>query len=223
MFHGVEVMYTNLVKWHDIPAIKLLYLENYILISIMKTSYIFLADGFEELEALSPIDIMRRAGMPVVTVAIRNDGTATGAHGVTVEADTTIDKIKDKLDMASIEWLVCPGGMPGATNLYESAPLGDMLSAHYKSGGKVAAICASPAIVFAPLGIIDNREATCYPGMEGLCVNAHMVDKYVVVSDNVVTGQGPAAAIPFGLKLVELSLGKEVADNVAAGMLVGRH
>lgn len=185
----------------------------------MKKSFIFLADGFEELEALSPIDIMRRAGMELVTVSIHDRLTVTGAHGVPVTADAMIDEI----DCTDAEWLIYPGGLPGAQYLHESDKVNTLLLRQYNAGGKVAAICASPALVFAPAGIIDSRKATCYPGMEEHCGKSIMKDSYVVVDGNVVTGQGPAAAIEFGLKIVEITLGKEAADSVAAGMLVGRH
>lgn len=185
----------------------------------MKKSFIFLADGFEELEALSPIDIMRRAGMDIITVSIHDRKTVTGAHGVPVTADTLIEDI----DCADADWLICPGGLPGAQYLHECDKLNTLLLHHYNAGAHVAAICASPALVLAPTGIIDSRAATCYPGMEEHCSRSIMKDRYVVTDGNVVTGQGPAAAIEFGLKLVEISLGKEAAESVAAGMLIGRH
>lgn len=185
----------------------------------MKKSYIFLADGFEELEALSPIDIMRRGEMDIVTVSISDSYTVTGAHGVPIIADMLISEISE----ADVDWLICPGGMPGAKNLHDCNQLNDMLLRHYDNGGHVAAICASPALVFSPLGIIKGKKATCYPGMESYCADAEMVDQFVVVTNNVVTGQGPAAAIDFALKLVEISKGKDVAESVAAGMLIGRH
>lgn len=190
----------------------------------MNTSYVFFADGFEELEALSPVDVMRRAQMPVITVSINDNCCATGAHGVTINTDTSISRIvAEGVDLSKTEWLVCPGGMPGATNLYECGSLGDLLKAHYQKGGRVAAICASPAIVFSPLGFLKGRKATCYPGMEALCIDADMIDQYVVVDGNVVTGQGPAAATEFSLKLVEISRGGDVSNNVANGMLVDLH
>lgn len=105
----------------------------------MKKSFIFLADGFEELEALSPIDIMRRAGMELVTVSIHDRLTVTGAHGVPVTADAMIDEI----DCTDAEWLICPGGLPGAQYLHESDEVNTLLLRQYNAGGKVAAICAS--------------------------------------------------------------------------------
>ena len=158
----------------------------------MKKSYVFFADGFEEVEALATVDVMRRAGMPVETVSINPTHQVIGAHGVVITADVLIGDC----DFNDAEWLVCPGGMPGASNLAACQPLTAALVKHNNKGGKVAAICASPAIVFAPLGIINGRRAVCYPGMavDGFGVT-WCEPSMVVVDDNVVTGRGPAAAM----------------------------
>ena len=181
----------------------------------MKTTFIFLADGFEEVEALTCIDVMRRAGMPVVTVSINPDLVVTGAHGVQVVADT----LMADNDYADAEWLVLPGGIPGAPNLAACEPLCAALEAQDERGGKVAAICASPAVVLAPLGLLQGRRAVCYPGMEAGIEGVNWGDEAVAVDGNVVTGNGPAAAAPFALMLVEQSLGQDKAAAVAAGML----
>ncbi len=120
----------------------------------MQKSYIFLADGFEEIEALAPLDILRRAGMPVITVSISDSLTVTGAHGARVEADALFTDN----DMSAAEWLILPGGMPGASNLAACKPLTDLLVAQAARGGKIAAICASPALVLAPLGILQRHR-----------------------------------------------------------------
>ena len=120
----------------------------------MTTSYIFLATGFEEIEALTTVDIMRRAGMHVLTVSIEDTPQVAGAHGIPVVADTCISDI----DFSQAEWLILPGGMPGATNLAACAPLCDALKAHAAKGGKIAAICASPAVVLAPLGLLAKKR-----------------------------------------------------------------
>ncbi len=183
----------------------------------MKTSFVFLADGFEEIEALATVDVMRRAGMPVVTVSINATLQVTGAHGVPVFADALIGDC----DLSDAEWLVCPGGMPGASNLAACQPLTDALVEHNRRGGYVAAICASPAIVLAPLGIIRGRDAVCYPGMavDGCGVN-WCEPSMVVVDANVVTGRGPAAACEFALTIVRQSLGAQASADVAQGMLI---
>ena len=182
----------------------------------MKTSYIFLADGFEEVEALTSIDVMRRAGMPVTTVSIGEGLEVTGAHGVTVLADS----LYSDNDYSDAEWLVLPGGMPGATNLAAHEALCRELVEQDDRGGKVAAICASPAVVLAPLGLLADRDAVCYPGMEAPLPGINWRNAPVAVAGNVVTGNGPAAAAPFALAMVAFSLGQEAADAVAAGMLL---
>lgn len=181
----------------------------------MKTSFIFLADGFEEVEAMTSVDVMRRAGMPVVTVSINEGVAVTGAHGVTVMADSVFDDN----DYSDAEWLVLPGGMPGATNLAAHEGLADLLDAQDERGGWISAICASPAIVLAPMGLLQDRDAVCYPGMEADVEGVRWGDAPVAVSGNVVTGNGPAAAAAFALTMVAQSLGHDAADQVAAGML----
>lgn len=182
----------------------------------MKTSFIFLADGFEEVEAMTSIDVMRRAGMPVTTVSI-NDGVAvTGAHGVTVIADSVFEDN----DYSDAEWLVLPGGVPGAPNLAAHEALCQLLVSHSGRSGKVAAICASPAVVLEPLGIIDSRQAVCYPGMEVPDCAVNWGDASVAVDGHVVTGNGPAAASAFALAIVEQSMGRDCAVEVANGMLL---
>ena len=182
----------------------------------MKTSYVFLADGFEEVEALTSIDVMRRAGMPVVTVSINPGLEVTGAHGVTVLADS----LWEDNDYSDAEWLALPGGIPGAPNLAAHEALCDTLVAHDERGGKVAAICASPAMVLGPLGILMDRAAVCYPGVENLVEGVKWQKTQVAVDGNVVTGNGPAAAAPFALTLVAQSLGRDKAEEVANGMLL---
>lgn len=181
----------------------------------MKTSYVFLAEGFEEIEALATVDIMRRAQLPVTTVAITSKRQVRAAHGVTVEADATIDEV----DLKQAQWLILPGGMPGATNLAACKPLCEALKARNREGGLIAAICASPAVVLAPLGILDGRKAVCYPGMES-SDDVFWGRELVATDGNVVTGAGPAAAAPFALTIVRLTSGDDVAREVAEGMLI---
>lgn len=182
----------------------------------MKSSFVFFADGFEEIEALATVDVMRRAGMQVITVSINPTLQVTGAHGVVVEADALIADC----DLTNAEWLICPGGMPGASNLSACKPLTDALVAQHARGGNIAAICASPAIVLAPLGVINGRNATCYPGMSVDGCGVTWNDAMVVVDGNVVTGRGPAAACEFGLTIVRQTLGAEASLEVAVGMLI---
>ncbi len=182
----------------------------------MKESYVFLANGFEEIEALSVVDILRRAGMPVKTVSITSALQVTGAHGVTVTADVLYDNTL----FSEPEWLILPGGMPGATNLYEFAPLIGLLEQQLKSKtGRIAAICAAPAVVLGQSGLLKGQKATCYPGFESMLGCEH-VDAPVVVSGKFVTGNGPGNAPLWGLKIVEETLGFEAMSKVANGMLI---
>lgn len=182
----------------------------------MKHSYLFLADGFEEIEAIATVDVLRRAGLIVNTVSINPTGEATGANGVTVTADRTIDQIELEPDT---EWLICPGGMPGAQNLSECPRLSELLTAQFKRGGRIAAICASPAVVLAPLGILKGRKATCYPGFESIVNDCDMTGDPVVATDTLVTGNGPGNTIPFALAIAAISKGTEVASEVGSGMM----
>lgn len=180
----------------------------------MNRSFLFLADGFEEIEALTVVDVMRRAGMDIKTVSINSSHKVTGAHGIAVDADLTFKEA----DYDGSEWLICPGGMPGSTNLASFEPLCDLLKVHK---GKIAAICAAPGVVLAPLGILEGKEATCYPGFEDACKahGATMIDTSVVVQDTLITANGPSSALRFALAIVASSLGKNVADEVGSGML----
>lgn len=182
------------------------------------TSFVFLAQGFEEIEALTTVDVMRRAGMAVRTVSITESHNVEGAHGVTVKTDLTFKEA----DFGNAEWLICPGGMPGSENLHKFEALNDLLKVHHMNGGKIAAICAAPAVVLAPLGLLADREATCYPGFEKQAQEhgARTVDKRVVVHRDLITGNGPSSATVFALAIVANSLGEGVAREVGAGMLL---
>lgn len=181
----------------------------------MHRSFIFLAEGFEEIEALTVVDVMRRAGMDLKTVSITSDRKVVGAHDIPVEADLTFKEA----DFDNFEWLIMPGGMPGSSNLAAFGALCDLIKVHK---GKIAAICAAPAVVLAPLGVLDGKEATCYPGFEPtLKDNGAIVrDTRVVALDNLITANGPSSALPFALAIVGNSLGDSVAQEVGSGMLL---
>lgn len=181
-----------------------------------KESFIFLADGFEEIEALTAVDVMRRAEISVKTVSITDSLEVRGAHGIIVKADATFAET----DFRDINWMVIPGGMPGASNLHKFEPLNDLLKQHFMANGKIAAICAAPAVVLAPLGILDGKNATCYPGFEDMMGKAKVNSEYVVHDGNVITACGPAAAMPFALDIVNTEKGDDVSYEVGSGMLV---
>lgn len=181
----------------------------------MKESYIFLADGFEEIEALTPVDVMRRAGMAVKTVSVSESKSVVGAHGIRVEADMTISELSN----TEAAWLVLPGGMPGATNLYACDKLKGMLTRQAEvEGGRIAAICASPGVVLGQLGLLAGREATCYPGFESMMPDARYTAAAVTADDRYVLGNGPANALRWSLTIVEEACGSKKANEIAAAM-----
>lgn len=183
----------------------------------MKRSYLFLATGFEEVEAIAPVDALRRAGMEVTVVAINKERLVTGANGITVAADEVLAGV----NLEDADWLICPGGMPGATNLRANEVLCEALKAHYDKGGRIAAICASPAVVLATLGILKGKKATAYPGFEEQLkeAGATHVEGRVVVDGNIITANGPSSALPFAYAIIKETLGEEKADEIASGML----
>lgn len=183
----------------------------------MKETFVFLAEGFEEVEAITVIDLLRRAGMNVKTVSITTALQVTGAHGVTVKADLLFDNTH----FSDAEWLILPGGMPGATNLYEFAPLAGLLRNQADSEkGRIAAICASPAVVLGQLGLLKGEKATCYPGFEDMLEGAEYSDAPVVVSGKFVLGNGPTNATAWALTIISETLGSQIAIKVANGLLL---
>lgn len=183
----------------------------------MRESYLFLADGFEEIEALTPVDVMRRAGMNIKTVSITNSLQVRGAHGVTINADL----IYDNTLFDNPEWLILPGGMPGAQKLHDFAPLYGLLKKQVESAnGLIGAICASPAVVLGQEGFLKGRKATCYPGFEDMLIDAEYKDVKVIADDKFVLGNGPATALQWALAIVKKSLGEEKANSVANQMLL---
>ena len=182
----------------------------------MKHSYLFLADGFEEIEALATADILRRAGIKTILVSIKDTPEVTGANSIKVTADTVIADVELTPDT---EWLIMPGGMPGATNLAACAKLTGMIKEQFSRGGRIASICASPGVVLGPLGVLDGRTATCYPGFESYAPTAHFTGNPVEVLDTLVTANGPGAAFKFGYAIVALTKGQEAAADLKAAMM----
>lgn len=176
--------------------------------------YVFLANGFEEVEGLTPVDVLRRAGVKVNTVGVGSD-VITGAHGISVKTDITINDIKldDELDM-----VVLPGGMPGANNLENSKEVSSAVD--YCAGGDrfVAAICAAPKIL-GHKGLLAGREATCFPGFEQELFGANLSEKSVAWDGKFITGKSAGVALEFALKLVEALTSKENAEKLKASMV----
>lgn len=180
--------------------------------------YIFLAEGFEELEALAPLDILRRAGFEVETVSITKEMEVVGSHGLRVFCDTTINLISPEI----AELLILPGGMPGSDNLAACEILSKILTKQNEAGKWIAAICAAP-YVLGELGILQGKQATCYPGYESKLRGAEFVQKPVVVSQNVITGNGAGAAVRFAFTIVAKLKGQRFADFLAEKMMNERY
>ena len=176
--------------------------------------YVFLATGFEDIEAIAPVDIMRRAGLQVQTVSITGENVVTSAHGVGITADMLLPE----LDFSQAEMLVLPGGLPGSTNLDACKPLTEAIKRHFETGGAIAAICAAP-LVFGHLGLLKGRRATCYPGVEPELKGASYTAAIVEQDGNIITGKGPAAAFEFGYTIVDYFLGEGASMPLRQGMI----
>ena len=185
-----------------------------------KSAAVLLADGFEEIEAATVIDVLRRAGVHVhvLGVGARSDAMRTGSHGLSMGVDGRIDDVAAGV-WSSVDALVLPGGMPGAAHLRDDAAVQAHLVAHHARGGLVGAICAAP-IALVPGGLLAGRRATCFPGFEAQLVNARVSDSAVVVDGNVVTSRGVGTALSFALALVDLLVGAARAEELRAQMLV---
>lgn len=174
---------------------------------------ILLADGFEEIEAITPADFLRRAGLEVRLVGVTGRNV-TGGHGITVSADVTLEDLGEEPDA-----VVVPGGGRGAENLAASALSLELIRRLHAAGKIVAAICAAPAVVLRKAGVIAGRRVTCYPGFENTLTGSTFSEERVVVDGNVVTSRAPGTAAEFALKLVELLAGKEKAESMRSGTL----
>ncbi len=165
----------------------------------MKECYVFLAEGFEEIEALTVVDILRRDNIVVQTVSITKEKTVEGAHRIPVVTDKLLKDIK----LSDAALLVLPGGMPGTLNLKECEPLMDMVRQFAETNRRIAAICAAPTIL-GDMGILEGKAACCYPGMEGQLKGAKVSMEEVVTDGNITTSRGMGTAIPFALELVRI-------------------
>ncbi len=171
--------------------------------------YLFLADGCEEVEALTVVDILRRAKADVQTVSIMGRRNVVSSHNIEIMADMIFEEIKEDADM-----LVLPGGIPGTPNLAAHAGLDQLIRSSAEKGIYLAAICAAPT-VYGKKGLLEGRRATCYPGMEDGLLGAKVSYESVVVDGNFITSRGLGTAIDFGLKLVEILKDKNLADTIA--------
>ena len=178
--------------------------------------YIFLAEGFEEIEALCPLDLMRRAGLEVATVGVGGE-YITGAHAITVRADMT-DAEFSAISNLKADMIFLPGGMPGTLNLGASGTVRDAIRSAAEDKKYIAAICAAPSIL-GEMGLLFGKEAICYPGFEKQLVGATVSDKRVVLDGNILTAAGMGAALEMGLAVVEIFCGKEKADALRSAVI----
>ena len=170
--------------------------------------YILLGTGFEEMEAISPIDLLRRADIPVLTVGL-NGKTIRGAHGIPVVADITVEE----MDLTDMDMIVLPGGLGGVASIRACKPAMDAIRFAYDNGKFTAAICAGPTVL-GDLGITNGKNAVCYPGCEGGMGSANILTTSATQDDNLITGTSAGCAVPFALALISALKGQEAANTV---------
>lgn len=177
--------------------------------------YMLLGTGFEETEAITPLDLLRRAGVDVLTVGI-NEKTVFGGHNVGVQADITLDQV----DPTQLDMVILPGGLGGVASIRASKPAMDFISFAWNNQKLVAAICAGPTVL-ADLGITNGKKATCYPGCEDRMGGAEIQSQAACVRDgNLITGTSAGCAVPFGLALIEALKGENAARTVAEQIVI---
>ena len=186
---------------------------------MLKHALVVLADGFEEVEAVTPIDLLRRAGIEVTTVSITGTTTVTGSHGIQVIADMTLAEAAGK----PFDALILPGGMPGSANLAASAELDAVLKQAAAEGRIIAAICAAPAVVLAPKGYLKGRRFTGYPGTEKDVDGALFVPEKTVTDENLITSRGAGTAGLFALAIIERLIDAGTARKVGTATLILEH
>lgn len=180
----------------------------------MSKACIFLADGFEEIEGLTVVDILRRAGVEIHMVSITGETKVTGSHGIEIKCDTCIGQE----NFSETELFVLPGGMPGTKNLGACKALTELLTASFETGKKLAAICAAPSVL-GDLGILKGKKVCCYPGFEEHLTGAQVVFDQVAQDGNVTTSRGMGTAIPFALSLVSQMVSEEKAQELAQSII----
>ena len=183
----------------------------------MSKVLIFMAEGHEEIEALTVVDLLRRAGIEIEMISITGNKKVPGSHGIT----TVCDKYIENADFESADMIVLPGGMPGTLNLELCEPLMDQIHGFNTSKKGLAAICAAPT-VFGKAGILEGKKATCYPGMEKDLVGANVSTDEVCHDGHIITSRGLGTAIPFALEIVKTFQGEEAAKKLAAGIVYNR-
>ncbi len=180
--------------------------------------YLFLAEGFEEIEALTPVDLLRRAKIDVVTVGIGSE-VVCGAHGIKVEADVSEEEALSMLSKDGAEMVILPGGMPGSTNLDMSETVEAFLRYARENDIPYGAICAAP-MVLGKRGMLENKKAVCYPGFEKYLMGAQVVDAPAVRDGKVVCGRAMGSAAQFALLIIEILKGEDVACEIKKSILL---
>jgi len=191
----------------------------------MKGVYIFLANGFEETEALTTVDILRRGNVDVKTVSIHFDKYVTGSHKISVIADMSYGEFKENVILDgtdSDDVIIFPGGMPGTKRLAENSEIINFMRLHYAEGGTVAAICAAPGLVVSQLPSLEGKRFTCFDGYEDAPIaRGGIFEKKPAVSDgNLITGRGAGFSVQFALAVLEHLKGKETAEKVSRGLML---
>ena len=181
----------------------------------MKNIFVFLAEGFEEIEALTPVDVLRRAGLSVQTVSVMDEQVVAGAHGVPVLAD----KMFADICLEDAEMILLPGGLPGATNLDAHEGLSQLILDFAEADKPLAAICAAP-LVLGNRGLLQGKKATCYPGFETYLQGAEYTAALVEKDGNIITGKGPGAAMEFAFAIVEKYCGMDKVNELKQGMMI---
>lgn len=180
----------------------------------MAKIYEFLANGFEDIEGLATVDILRRGGIDVVTVSVTGSEFVETAHGITLKADAIFEDV----DFSDADMLLLPGGMPGASNLNAHKGVREALLKHNEAGKRIGAICAAP-MVLGSLGLLDGKKATCYPGCEKYLTGAEYTATLYQEADNIITGEGPAAVFPYAYKILSYFVGEEATKQMQEGMM----
>lgn len=191
----------------------------------MKGVYIFLANGFEEIEALATLDVLRRGGVDVKTVSVLYDKFVTGSHKTTVVADMTYGEFKAEVQLDGTDEsdvMIFPGGMPGTRNLAENGEIINFMRLHYAEGGAVAAICAAPGLVVSQLPSLQGKHFTCFDGFEDAPVARGGIyeQKPAVRDGNLITGRGAGCAMEFGLAILAHLKGEEAAAAVRHSLML---